>query len=83
MVSDKLSVFELYCKRGNIEHKRIRVATPRHNGKVERVHRIDQERFYNGRKFYSLEDANMQLKQYLYKYNRFSLNVLYIIVQPT
>ena len=27
-------------------HKRIRPGTPRHNGKVERSHRIDQEKFY-------------------------------------
>jgi transposase InsO family protein len=59
--TDKPSVFERYCKKAGIEHKRIRVATPRHNGKVERVHRIDQERFYTGRSFYSVEDANTQL----------------------
>ncbi len=76
MISDKLSVFELYCKKENIKHKRIRAATPRHNGKVERVHRIDQERFYTGRTFYNVEDAHMQLKRYLYKDNRFPLMVL-------
>jgi transposase-like protein len=54
----KLSEFEQYLKKSKIGHKRIRVATPRHNGKVERVHRMDSERFYANRKFYSLEDAN-------------------------
>ena len=29
-----------------IEYHRIRIATPRHNGKVERQHRIDEQRFY-------------------------------------
>lgn len=74
--SDKASVFERYCKKAGIMHKRIRVATPRHNGKVERVHRIDQERFYDGRSFYSVEDANTQLKRYQRNDNRFPLLVL-------
>ena len=76
LYSDKSSSFEKYCKKANIQHKRIRVATPRHNGKVERVHRIDQERFYDFRTFYSVEDANEQLRRYQYKDNRFPLLVL-------
>lgn len=39
-------------------HKRIRAATPRHNGKVERVHRMDSERFYVDREFCFIEDDN-------------------------
>jgi transposase len=74
--STKPSVFERYCMQAGISHKRIRVATPRHNGKVERVHRIDQERFYENRSFYSVEDANMQLKPYQRNDNRFPLLVL-------
>ena len=74
--TSKSSVFEQYCKKAGIAHKRIRVATPRHNGKVERVHRIDQERFYDVRSFYSVEDANMQLKRYQRMDNRFPLIVL-------
>lgn len=31
------------------------------NGKVERVHRMDSERFYSNKTFYSLKDANEQL----------------------
>ena len=41
------------CNELNIEHKRIKPRTPSHNGKVERSHRNDQERFYNYLKFYS------------------------------
>ena len=74
--TDKPSVFERYCTKAGIEHIRIRVATPRHNGKVERVHRIDQERFYDNRSFYSVEDANNQLKRYQRKDNNFPLLVL-------
>ncbi|MCL1829633.1 MAG: DDE-type integrase/transposase/recombinase, partial [Oscillospiraceae bacterium] len=76
MHTDKPSVFERYCIKAGVEHRRIRVATPRHNGKVERVHRIDQERFYDFRSFYSVEDANTQLKGYQRSDNRFPLVVL-------
>lgn len=71
-----ISEFERYCEKEKIHHKRIRVATPRHNGKVERVHRMDSERFYYGRKFYSLEDANKQLQRYQRWDNNFPLLVL-------
>lgn len=74
--SEKLSMFEQCCEKRGIMHKRIRVATPRHNGKVERTHRTDQERFYSIRTFFSLEDANRQLEQYQYQDNRFPLLVL-------
>jgi len=72
----KLSVFEQYLKKEHITHKRIRPATPRHNGKVERLHRMDSERFYPNRKFYSVEDANEQLQRYQRWDNNFPLLVL-------
>lgn len=74
--TDKLSAFEQYLNNEKIVHKRIRVATPRHNGKVERVHRMDSERFYAIRKFYSLKDANEQLRRYQKWDNSFPLLVL-------
>ncbi len=76
MGDDKLSVFERYLKKENIAHKRIRPATPRHNGKVERVHRMDSERFYANRTFYSTDDANEQLQRYQRWDNNFPLLVL-------
>lgn len=57
------------CNSLGIEHKLIRPRTPRHNGKVERSHRLDQERFYNHLKFYSYNDLLIQMKRYLYRYN--------------
>ena len=47
-----------------IEYHRIRIATPRHNGKVERQHRTDELRFYRNMKMYSLEDGRKQLAVY-------------------
>ena len=56
------------CVNG-IVHKQIRAYTPRHNGKVERSHRKDNERFYSKHSFYSLADLQEQLKRYNREYN--------------
>jgi len=66
----KLSAFEVYLAQEGIEHKPIAVATPRHNGKVERSHRTDQERFYKDRCFYSLRHVKEQFNRYLRESNR-------------
>jgi hypothetical protein len=47
-----------------ILYHRIRIATPRHNGKVERQHRTDTERFYSRMRMYSLADGRKQLALY-------------------
>lgn len=60
---DKTS-FEKLLEREKIKYHRIRIATPRHNGKVERQHRTDEKRFYKKMKMYSLEDGRQQLKRY-------------------
>ena len=46
--SDKptLTLFEKLLKQRGIKHKLIKPYTPRHNGKVERSHRKDNEYFY-------------------------------------
>ena len=62
------TLFEQALIDAKIEYKRIRVATPRHNGKVERQHREDQKRFYKKLRMYNLKDGRKQLRQY----NRFS-----------
>ena len=61
--NDKTS-FELELDRMGIIHHLIRPATPRHNGKVERQHRIDEMRFYKHMRMYSLEDGRRQLAKY-------------------
>ena len=47
-----------------IEYHRIQIATPRHNGKVERQHRTDELRFYKRMRMYCLEDGRKQLAAY-------------------
>ena len=69
----KLSAFEAYLAEEDIDHKPIAVATPRHNGKVERSHRNDQERFYNDRTFYSLAYLKQQFSRYLRESNAMPL----------
>lgn len=64
------------CNELNIKHKRIKPRTPRHNGKVERSHKNDQERFYNYLKFYSMEDLHLQASRYLKRSNNIPMSVL-------
>ena len=60
-----------------IQHKLILPFTPRHNGKVERSHREDNERFYATHTFYSFEDFSRQLKRYNQRdYNHFPMRSL-------
>lgn len=65
------SLFEQALENLDIIYHRIRIATPRHNGKVERQHRIDEKRFYKKMSMYSLEDGRGQLKEYNKKSNTY------------
>ena len=65
------TLFEEYLEECGIKYHRIQVATPRHNGKVERQHRHDEQRFYSKMRMFSLEDGRKQLA----KYNRISNNI--------
>ena len=70
------SLFETRLEQAGIRHKLIRPYTPRHNGKVERSHRKDNEYFYASHKFYSFEDFKNQLAVRCCNYNRFPLRPL-------
>ena len=67
--NDKEHLLDKFCRINKIEHKLIRPRTPRHNGKVERSHRSDNERFYKYLKFYSFEDLQNQMRAYLKRSN--------------
>jgi transposase InsO family protein len=58
------TLFEQALADMDIIYKRIRIATPRHNGKVERQHRKDEQRFYRKMRMYSLSDGRKQLRAY-------------------
>lgn len=70
------AMFENTLKKYGIVHKLIRPYTPRHNGKVERSHRKDNEYFYATHTFYSFNDFSAQLKVHNRKYNRFPMRPL-------
>lgn len=75
--SDSPTMFQVRLQEHGIKHKLIRPFTPRHNGKVERSHRKDNERFYATHTFYSFEDFSNQLKLYNRRdYNNFPMRPL-------
>lgn len=76
MKTDKVHPLDILCISLDIEHKLIRPRTPRHNGKVERSHRNDQNRFYNYLRFYSYDDLKSQMKAYLNRSNNIPMQVL-------
>jgi transposase len=74
--NEKPTLFEEALAFHGIRHKKIRVFTPRHNGKVERSHRKDNEYFYATHKFFSFDDFKKQLAVYTRKYNAFPMRPL-------
>lgn len=70
------NILESTCVKYGIVHKFIRPRTPEHNGKVERSHRIDQDKFYRTLMFYSLEDLRYQGKLWNARYNKMPRFVL-------
>jgi len=70
------TMFEEALQEMDIIYHRIRIATPRHNGKVERQHRTDMLRFYDHLRMYSLEDGRKQLAVYQRKSNDYIMTCL-------
>ena len=69
-------MFENTLEELGLEYKVIKPHTPKQNGRVERSHRKDQERFYYKRVFYSLEDLRNQGKEWRKEYNNFPMRPL-------
>ena len=72
----KPTLFETTLAQLGIRHKLIRPYTPRHNGKVERSHRKDNEEFYASHMFYSFSDFQQQLAVRQRSYNNFPMRPL-------
>ena len=70
------TLFEARLEQCGIRHKLIKPYTPRHNGKVERSHRKDNEYFYATHSFYSFEYFKQQLAVHNRKYNNFPMRPL-------
>lgn len=65
----KVHIVDKLLNQLKIEHRLIRAYTPRHNGKVERSHRSDQESFYNHLTFTTFEELRDKMKEWLERYN--------------
>lgn len=72
----KQTLFEKTLAELGIQYKQIRPFTPRHNGKVERSHRKDNEEFYASHRFYSFDDFKRQLAVRQRQYNNFPMSPL-------
>ena len=70
------TLFEPLLEQYGIRHKLIKPYTPRHNGKVERSHRKDNEYFYATHTFYSFDDFKKQLSVHNRNYNNFPMRPL-------
>ena len=62
-------ILDTFLEGINIKHQLIRAYTPRHNGKVERSHRSDQESFYNNLKFTTYEELKQEMLKWNIRYN--------------
>ena len=62
-------IFDRICLRYGITHYLIDPGKPQQNGKVERSHRTDRERFWNRVQFRNLEELELKQKEYLSWYN--------------
>ena len=75
-MKNKKTMFEKKLENLGIEYKVIKPHTPKQNGKVERSHRKDQERFYFEKIFYSLGDLRNRAKYWIREYNNFPMRPL-------
>lgn len=70
------TIFEKTLEALGIKHRRTRPYSPWQNGKVERSHKIDGERFYSKQEFTSVEDLKRKVKRYNTRYNNIAKKVL-------
>lgn len=68
-MNPRLHALDLACQWHNIIHYLIDPGKPAQNGTVERSHRTDQEKFYDGNQFATLEELNRKLKIWNMEYN--------------
>ena len=70
------TLFEKTLEELGMNHRRTRPYSPWQNGKVERSHKIDGERFYSRNEFTSVDDLKKKLKRYNTRYNNIAKKVL-------
>lgn len=60
---------DIFCRENNIVHYLIDPGKPAQNGRVERSHREDQEKFYDRNKFKTLKELQIKLQIWNAEYN--------------
>lgn len=73
---DRETLFEAKARSLGVQVKHIKPYTPRHNGKVERSHRNDQQRFYDLHTFFDFADFGRQLAAYQSRSNNIPMRPL-------
>lgn len=73
---EKTSLFEKTLKNLGITHRRTRPYSPWQNGVVERSHKMDNDIFYNKRRFKSEEEMQRSFQRYSVRTNRIARRVL-------
>ena len=68
-MNPRLHDFDLICQKYNIIHYLIDPGKPAQNGKVERSHREDQEKFYELNKFITVQELERKIKMWNDEYN--------------
>lgn len=68
-MNPRMHAFDLFCQKFNIIHYLIDPGKPAQNGKVERSHREDQEKFYERNKFKNLKELERKIKIWNNEYN--------------
>ncbi len=69
MTVKTLHAFDIFCQNQGIIHYLIDPGKPAQNGKVERSHREDQEKFYEKNTFSSFRDLQKKMRQWNMYYN--------------
>lgn len=69
MTVKTIHAFDRFCARLGIIHYLIDPGKPAQNGRVERSHREDQEKFYEGNRFHSFADLQRKLTAWNTQYN--------------
>lgn len=72
----KKTLFEQYLEKMGIKHKRIRPYSPWQNGIVERSHKLDNEMFYNKKRFKSYSEMLKSFNRYKNRYNNIYRKIL-------
>jgi len=69
MTVKRIHALDIFCQENGIIHYLIDPGKPAQNGKVERSHREDQEKFYEQNIFSSFEDLQKKMRRWNMYYN--------------